>query len=163
VLGYVDSGYLGSPIAGYPNGLPTRSGLTGLQAWLPQPRPTSTRGYQFYGSSLAGSSSTKAPTSVDDRILGLVCRRVPGPQRVREASTPGALTALNPGTAVPQCYEDSADVLVTFEGTYGDYTGTPDSPGDAYRPLNWAPVDPRKIWHIVYATRPRQRWNRSWP
>ena len=40
--------------------------------------------------------------------------------------------------------------MVTFEGSYGDYTGHPDVPSDAYQPLSWSPVDPNKIWHIVY-------------
>jgi hypothetical protein len=153
VLGYVDSGYLGSPIAGYPNGLPTRSGLTGLQAWLPQAEADVNAWYQFYGSSLGGiffdeGTNQCGPTASSD----LYAAEYQALSAYVKQAHPGALTALNPGTAVPQCYEDSADVLVTFEGTYGDYTGTPDSPGDAYQPLNWAPVDPRKIWHIVYAT-----------
>ncbi|HEY4947867.1 MAG TPA: spherulation-specific family 4 protein, partial [Acidimicrobiales bacterium] len=74
-------------------------------------------------------------------------------------SHPGALTALNPGTAVPQCFQNSADVLVTFEGSYGDYTGSPVSPAEAYQPLPWTSVDPNKIWHIVYGASQNQMEN----
>jgi hypothetical protein len=63
---------------------------------------------------------------------------------------PGALTVINPGTAVPQCYERAADVLVTFEGSYAAYTGHPATPAEAYMRLTWNPVDPQKIWHLVY-------------
>jgi hypothetical protein len=50
---------------------------------------------------------------------------------------------LNPGIVVPQCYQFAADVLVTFEGSYDTYI-------NSYTPLGWDPVDPKKIWHIVY-------------
>ena len=57
---------------------------------------------------------------------------------------------LNPGMVVPRCYSDAADVLVTFEGSYANYTGTPDSQGRDYEALHWSPDDPARIWHIVY-------------
>jgi chitodextrinase len=44
---------------------------------------------------------------------------------------------------VPQCYAQSADFLVTFEGSNDIYV-------TGYTPLSWDPVDPKKIWHIVY-------------
>jgi chitodextrinase len=151
VLGYVDTGYLGSPITGQPNGLLTRSGLTGLGAWLPQAEADVNAWYQFYGSDLGGiffdeganqCGPTPSSTLYSDDYAALS-------SYVKQAH-PGALTALNAGTAVPQCFQNSADVLVTFEGSYGDYTGSPVSPTEAYQPLSWSPVDPNKIWHIVY-------------
>ena len=151
VLGYVDTGYLGSPITGQPNGLLTRSGLTGLQAWLPQAEADVNAWYQFYGSDLGGiffdeGAGQCGPTPSSN----LYAADYAALSSYVKQAHPGALTALNAGTAVPQCFQNSADVLVTFEGTYGDYTGTPVSPAEAYQPLSWTPVDPNKIWHIVY-------------
>ncbi|MFJ9381956.1 spherulation-specific family 4 protein, partial [Streptomyces sp. NPDC101455] len=57
---------------------------------------------------------------------------------------PGAMTVLNPGTVVPQCYEDTADVLLTFEGSYDTYEGS------GYQALDWTPASPSKIWHIIF-------------
>jgi Spherulation-specific family 4 len=56
---------------------------------------------------------------------------------------PGAFTMLNPGATMPQCFEDSADTLMTFESSYESYTTN-------YVPNDWTPSDPRKIWHIIY-------------
>ncbi|KAN0121745.1 Spherulation-specific family 4 [Hyaloscypha variabilis] len=56
---------------------------------------------------------------------------------------PGAITVLNSGVTMPQCFEQSADTLVTFEGSYETYT-------TAYVPKNWNPTDTRKLWHIIY-------------
>jgi hypothetical protein len=57
---------------------------------------------------------------------------------------PGAYTVLNPGAPMPQCFEHSADTLLTAEISYATYTS------DAYADIDWIPSDPRKIWHIVY-------------
>ena len=56
---------------------------------------------------------------------------------------------LNPGIGVPQCYENAADVIVTFEGSYASYVGDPTA-ANPYTPLTWTTTDPMKIWHIVY-------------
>ncbi len=66
------------------------------------------------------------------------------------ASIPARVTVLNPGMPVPQCYSRAADVLVTFEGSYANYTGAPDRQGRDYEPLGWTPEEPSQIWHIVY-------------
>lgn len=153
VLGYVDTGYLGSVVTDRPDGLPTRAGHPGIDSWIPQIEADVNAWYQFYGSDIDGiffdeGTDTCGPSPQSDRYAAeyeLLTRYV-------KEMHPGAMTALNPGTAVPRCYENSADVLVTFEGSYGDYTGAPDSPTDAYQPLSWSPVDPDKIWNIVYGT-----------
>ena len=44
---------------------------------------------------------------------------------------------------MPQCFENSADTLLTFENNYGNYT-------QLYFPLDWTPADNRKIWHLVF-------------
>jgi hypothetical protein len=151
VLGYVDTGYLGSPITNNPDGLLTRTGLTGIQAWLPQIEADVNAWYQFYGSDIDGiffdeATNECGPTGSSD----LYASEYQALTDYVQQAHPGALTVLNAGTAVPQCYQSSADVLVTFEGTYGDYTGNPVSAAEAYQPLTWSPVDPDKIWHIVY-------------
>jgi Spherulation-specific family 4/Fibronectin type III domain len=153
VLGYVDTGYLGSPITGHPDGLLTRAGLSGLAAWIPQIEADVNAWYRFYGSDIDGiffdEGTNQCGPSPSSNLYADEYQFLT--QYVKE-SHPGAVTALNPGTAVPQCYQDAADVLVTFEGSYGDYTGKPESAAQAYQPLNWSPVDPDKIWHIVYGT-----------
>ncbi len=153
VLGYVDTGYLGSDVTGHPDGIPTRAGQSGIDSWIPQIEADVNAWYRFYGSDIDGiffdeGTNTCGPSSHSDRYAAEYEFLT---KYVKELH-PGAMTALNPGTAVPQCYESSADVLVTFEGSYGDYTGTPDPPTDAYQPLSWSPVDPNKIWNIVYGT-----------
>jgi hypothetical protein len=67
-----------------------------------------------------------------------------------QAAHPGAVTVLNPGIAVPWCYRHAADVLVTFEGSYANYTGAADVRGQDYEPLRWTPHAASQIWHIVY-------------
>jgi hypothetical protein len=149
VLGYVATGYLGS--LPHPNGLPTRSGTYGTQAWLSQIESEIDEWYQFYGNDLGGvfldeGTSACGPTSGSDSYSAAY-------QSIRDhlrADHPDAITVLNPGLAVPKCYQNAADVLVTFEGSYDNYTGASDSQGQAYKPLSWTPADPNQIWHIVY-------------
>ncbi|MGP8006924.1 MAG: spherulation-specific family 4 protein [Acidimicrobiales bacterium] len=153
VLGYVDTGYLGSPITGHPDGLLTRAGQTGLQAWLPQAEADINAWYQFYGPDIDGiffdeGTNQCGPTPSSDEYADEYAALT---AYVKQAH-PGATTVINPGTAVPQCYENAADVLVTFEGSYGDYTGDPVSAAEAYQPLSWSSTDPNKFWHIVYGT-----------
>lgn len=152
VLGYVDTGYLGSATTSQPSGLLTRSGSGGLHEWLVQIESDIDTWYQFYGSDLDGifmdrvtSDCGPAPSqsAYADRYRAL--------SEFVKQSHPGAMTALNPGTAVGECFRNSADVLVTFEGSYGDYTSSPRSSTEAFQPLTWSPGDPDKIWHIVYA------------
>jgi hypothetical protein len=151
VLGYVDTGYLGSPSTAASGGLPTRSGDSSMQAWLGQAEADVDLWYEYYGPDLDGiffdeapdqCGTTLAPTLYADGYAALDAY-------VKQAH-PGALTALNPGQAVPRCFEDAADVLVTFEGSYGDYTAAASAANGAYQPLTWTPADPQKIWHIVY-------------
>ncbi|KAF2427781.1 hypothetical protein EJ08DRAFT_331927 [Tothia fuscella] len=57
---------------------------------------------------------------------------------------PGAYTVLNPGTCVGECYQNSADTLMTFESSYENYIT------NSYTKIDWTPRDDRKIWHIIY-------------
>jgi hypothetical protein len=151
VLGYVDTGYLGNPSETDPDGLPTRSGTRDLKAWLTQVETDIDVWYAYYGADLGGifmdqTTSQCGPTWGSDTYVDEYRTLTAYVKRTH----PGALTVLNPGIAVPQCFESAADVLVTFEGSYSDYTGTPDSQGKAYEPLDWVPASPDKVWHIVY-------------
>ena len=53
------------------------------------------------------------------------------------------ITVINPGQSTQECYINSADIIVNFEGAYSDY-------------LNWSTTwetkySPSRFWHIVYA------------
>lgn len=144
VVGYVDTGYLGT------TGQRTRLGSSAIIDWISQIERDVDAWYAFYGADLSGiffdqgqNACGPTATSQDWALLyGQLDAYV-------KRAHPGALTVLNPGIAVPQCYEHSADVLVTFEGSYEAYTNDPSS-SLTYTPLSWDPVDPKKIWHIVY-------------
>lgn len=51
---------------------------------------------------------------------------------------------LNPGAPMPQCFEHSADTLLTYESDYVTYTGA------GFVGNTWTPTDPRKLWHIIH-------------
>jgi hypothetical protein len=162
VLGYVDTGYLGGSITGSPGGLPTRAGSYGLGAWITQAEADVNTWYRFYGSLVDGiffdqGADACGPTPSSDLYAheyGVLTRYV-------KETHPGAVTVLNPGTAVPQCYQNSADVLVTFEGDYADYLGKSGTPANAYRPLHWTPADPGRIWNIVYGVATPSQMDRA--
>jgi hypothetical protein len=151
VLGYVDTGYLGSPTGSRSTGLATRTGASGLRAWLSQAESDIDAWYQFYGSDIGGifldettdaCGPTTTSTEYADEYRAL--------SAYVKLTHPDALTVLNPGTAVGQCYRGAADVLVTFEGSYADYTSSDPSSDSSYHPLDWTPAAPDQIWHIVY-------------
>ncbi|MGZ4791549.1 MAG: spherulation-specific family 4 protein [Ilumatobacteraceae bacterium] len=144
LVGYVDTGYLGT------TGQRTRLGSTDPIDWMSQIQHDINAWYQFYGSDLKGiffdqAQNACGPTPGSNNWADLYRTLSDGVERVH----PGAITVLNPGANVPQCYENAADVIVTFEGSYNSYIGDPTST-NPYTPLSWAPVDPKKIWHIVY-------------
>jgi hypothetical protein len=136
VLGYVDSGYLGR------TGKLTRNGSAAPADWRSQIESDVAHWYDWYpggvdgvfldqGDSQCGAADAVAAQyrAIDDAV---------------EHAHPGATTALNAGMPVPRCFENAADVLVTYENNLSDYaTG-------AYRGLDWTPADPAKVWHIVH-------------
>ena len=144
LLGYVDTGYLGT------TGQRTRLGSTDPIDWMSQIQHDIKSWYQFYGSSLAGIFFDQAQNAcgpiADSNDWADLYRQL---SNEVDRSHPGALTVLNPGIGVPQCYEDAADVIVTFEGSYESYVGDPTA-ANPYAPLSWTPIDPMKIWHVVY-------------
>ena len=144
VVGYVDTGYLGT------TGQRTRLGSTDPVDWMSQIQHDIDTWYRFYGSSLSGiffdqTQNACGPTQGSNAWADLYQRLSDDVERLH----PGSVTVLNPGIAVPQCYETAGDVIVTFEGSYASYVGDP-SAANPYTPLSWTPVDPMKIWHIVY-------------
>jgi hypothetical protein len=144
LVGYVDTGYLGT------TGQRTRLGSTNAVDWMSQIQHDINAWYQFYGSDLSGIffdqvQNACGPTVDANDWADLYRTLSEGVERLH----PGAITVLNPGTNVPQCYENAGDTIVTFEGSYASYVDDP-AASNPYTPLSWTPVDPKKIWHIVY-------------
>lgn len=146
VLGYVDTGYFGT------TGLTTRLLQSGTEPWRSQIQHDINTWYQFYGSygldgiffdqgqNACGTSNAYA--ALYESLTSYV-----------KENHAGAFTVLNPGIVVPQCYQNAADVLLTFEGTYECYIQDSSCPeGLRYQSPAWNPVDPNKFWHLVYKT-----------
>jgi hypothetical protein len=148
VLGYVDTGYFGT------TGNKTRLGATDIASWRTQIEHDINAWYLFYGSSIDGIFFDQAQnvcgTGGTDTTYSDLYKSVTDYVKQNHL---GALTTINPGIAVPLCYQNSADILVTFEGTYSCYIQDTNScpSGQAYQSLSWSAVDPKKIWHLVYA------------
>lgn len=144
VLGYVDTGYFGSTTPARQTVL----GDTDATAWLVQAEQDVNRWYAFYGSSIDGiffddAQKVCGPTSGSSQYVDLY-RQL---NNYVHTYHPGALTVANPGVGVPNCYEDAADILVTFEGTYSDYL----NPTGDYVTQQWQlNADPNKFWNLVY-------------
>ena len=65
----------------------------------------------------------------------------------------GGQVILNPGTQTEECYADSADVIVNFEGTYDDYArkdGTGAYEYDKTEPAWVHNYPPWLFWHLVH-------------
>lgn len=60
----------------------------------------------------------------------------------------GGIVVTNPGTATATCYLDSADIIVTFEGSYSTYSTSFSTSGRAWE----TPANASRIWHIVHTT-----------
>ncbi len=149
VLGYVDTGYFGA------TGMRTRLGSTRPEDWVSQAQQDINAWYDLYGDWLGGiffddGQNVCGPEEGSNRWADLQAHL----NEFQKRREPDSLTVLNPGTVVPQCFEHTADVLLTFESPYEAYVGTSPSEALNYRPLDWTPEDPSKIWHLVYgATR----------
>src|SRR4051794_2382337 len=152
MVGYVDTGYLGT------TGQLTRLGSSAMADWFAQIEHDIDTWYTFYGPDLGGiffdqgqNACGPTPDSTEwaDRYQQLT-------DYVKRLH-PGAVTVVNPGIVVPECYRNSADIIVTFEGSYESYIGKADNPVLNFQPTDWDPGDPNKIWHIIYgASTPAQ-------
>ena len=136
VLGYVDTGYLGQ------TGRTTRLGSTSMADWVAQIEQDINAWYTLYGNAMDGiffddGYNACGPGNEFPDVYDIV-------NQYEKVNHPGSMTVLNPGTAVPQCYEGTADVLLTFEGSEATYESS------AYQALDWTPASPSEIWHIIY-------------
>jgi hypothetical protein len=136
VLGYVDTGYLGL------TGRTTRLGSTAMADWVAQIEQDINAWYNLYGNSIDGIFFDDGYNACGaGNEYPAVYQAV---NQYEKVNHPGSMTVLNPGIAVPQCYEGAADVLLTFEGSEATYESS------AYQALGWTPKSPSEIWHIIY-------------
>jgi chitodextrinase len=150
VLGYVDSGYFGGSV---PQRL-TAFGETDPISWLVQAEQDVDQWYELYGDSIDGifidDGMNICGTATDpDLYIDLYTQL----NEYIKANHEGALTVLNPGITVPECYADTADVLVTYEGSAADYLSPTPDRATAQWQLD---EDPMKFWHIIYDVAPSQ-------
>ncbi|KAL4745205.1 hypothetical protein BDW72DRAFT_211670 [Aspergillus terricola var. indicus] len=138
IIGYVRTGYLGQSEQRFE----TRLGSTEIADWVAQIEADVDLWYALYPGKIGGIFF--------DEVLN-ICgsgNQYADLYRFLSDNTkrkyPDAFTVLNPGTTMPQCFENSADTLMTFEQSYDIYM-------NSYVPNpGWTPTDPRKLWHIIY-------------
>lgn len=145
VIGYVDTGYFGT------TGLAankTRLGSLAIEDWRAQIQSDINKWYQFYGSSIDGiffdqAQNACGPTAGSETWADLYRDTT----AYVKAYHPGATTIANPGVSPAACFQDAADILVTFEGSYNSYLNRQ----PPYLPSAWeATYDPKRIWHLIY-------------
>jgi hypothetical protein len=150
VLGYVRTGYLSRS----KDDFTTRLGSRTFADWIAQIQYDVDAWYALYPGNIdgiffdEGHNECGAGNELADVYLHL--------NQWTKRKHAGALTVLNPGIGVPQCYEDAADILLTFESDDAGYFGH-NALGNNYVPLDtlgWTPKDPSKIWHIIYDVKP---------
>ncbi|KAI9372873.1 fibronectin type III domain protein [Aspergillus egyptiacus] len=138
ILGYVRTGYLGQSHQRFE----TRLGSTDLADWVSQIQTDVDLWYSLYPGKIGGIFFDEGwnDCGPDNQYADLY-RFI---SDYTKRKHPSAFTVLNPGATMPQCFEDSADTLMTFEQSYDAYM-------NSYVPNpDWTPSDPRKLWHIIY-------------
>jgi len=138
VLGYVRTGYLGVSFQKFT----TRLGSSKTADWVAQIQEDVDQWYKLYPDQIGGIFFDEAwnvcgEDNVNAKLYEFITQST-------KRKYPGAFTVLNPGSPMPQCFEYSADTLLTYESDYETYTG-PNFVGNT-----WTPKDPRKIWHIIH-------------
>jgi hypothetical protein len=137
VLGYVRTGYLGVSVQQFT----TRLGSSKTSDWVAQIQEDVDQWYHLYpginGIFFDEGWNDCGPDNVNAELYKYITQHT-------KKKYPGAFTVLNPGAPMPQCFEHSADTLLTAEVSYATYTSS------GYVPCDWTPSDPRKLWHIVY-------------
>ncbi|KAL3428952.1 Spherulation-specific family 4-domain-containing protein [Aspergillus tetrazonus] len=138
IIGYVRTGYLGQSQQRFE----TRLGSTEIADWVAQIEADVDLWYALYPGKIGGIFF--------DEVLNICGSNNEYADIYRFLSDntkrkyPNAFTVLNPGTTIPQCFENSADTLMTFEQSFDIYV-------NSYVPNpGWTPADPRKLWHIIY-------------
>jgi Spherulation-specific family 4 len=137
VLGYVDTGYFGLA-----DQRRTRLGSLAPADWFMQIEADINAWYRLYGASMDGIFFDDGFNACGAGNVYAAWYRELNDYAKRHHR--GALTVLNPGIIVPQCYDGTADILLTYEGDYNGYVS-------AYTPLGWTPAD-SELWHIIYNT-----------
>lgn len=138
VLGYVRTGYLGVSFQHFT----TRLGSSKTSDWVAQIQEDVDQWYRLYPDHMGGIFFDEGwndcgVDNVNAQLYKFITQQT-------KRKYPGAYTVLNPGAPMPQCFEHSADTLLTAEVSYATYTS------DAYVPCDWTPSDSRKLWHIIY-------------
>lgn len=137
VIGYVRTGYLGVSQQRFT----TRLGSHDLADWVSQIESDVDKWYELYGSGMGGIFFDEGwndcgPDNMYSDLHAYI-------NAYTKRRYPGAFTVLNPGSTMPQCFENTMDTLLTFESSYESYMSS-------YTPNDWVPADIRKIWHIIY-------------
>ncbi|KAL4971544.1 Spherulation-specific family 4-domain-containing protein [Aspergillus desertorum] len=138
ILGYVRTGYLGLSQQRFE----TRLGSTDIADWVSQIEADVDLWYKLYPGKIGGIFFDEGwnDCGPDNQYADLYRFISDNTKRKYQ----NALTVLNPGAPVPQCFENSTDTLMTFEQSYDIYM-------NSYVPNPaWTPKDPRKLWHIIY-------------
>ncbi|MFF4704770.1 spherulation-specific family 4 protein [Streptomyces sp. NPDC001288] len=140
VIGYVDTGYFGTTGRTVPG-----SGGSSTDAWLQSVEKNVDAWYAQYGSAGLGgiffddALNSCGPSSGSSAYVDLY-KEIRDYVKAKDGS---AQVVINPGAGTDQCYEDAADTVVTFEGSYADY--------QTWQPQPWEKTaDSSKIWHLVY-------------
>jgi hypothetical protein len=138
VLGYVRTGYLGISQQQFT----TRLGSSETSDWIAQIQEDVDQWYRLYPGSIGGIFFDEGWNDCGSENRNADLYKFITQEAKRKY--PGAYTVLNPGAPMPQCFEHSADTLLTAEVSYATYTSS------AYADVDWVPSDSRKLWHIVY-------------
>lgn len=152
---YVDTGYYGftfppaTPHATRPDG--PGAGSTSAAAWTAQIKKDIDDWHTLYGA--AGVDGIFLDQTVS------LCGTTAQPNLYRDlyqtisdyisTNYPEDYIIINPGVPVPQCYENVADTIITFENTYAVYTD-PNNPFSQVPAWQQNSANPNKFWHLVY-------------
>ncbi|WP_437287480.1 spherulation-specific family 4 protein [Sorangium sp. So ce406] len=151
-LVYVDSGYYGfgfppvAPHATRPDG--PGGGGSSVADWTAQIQQDIDDWYALYGAygvdgifldQVVAACGTEGAPDLYVDLYAAVSDYISN-------NYPGAYLILNPGIPVASCYEDIADTIVTFEGSYAAYMR------DDFPTAGWQleSTSPDKFWHLIY-------------
>ncbi|KUJ24575.1 uncharacterized protein LY89DRAFT_745486, partial [Mollisia scopiformis] len=142
IIGYVRTGYLG--VSWQQD--TTRLGSLNLADWASQIEQDVDLWYSLYPGMIGGIFFDEGwnDCGPDNLYANLYANLYQYISDNTKRKYPGAFTVLNPGANMPQCFENSADTLLTFESNYLQYT-------TAYVPNPWTASDTRKFWHIIHS------------
>ncbi|KAE9964378.1 hypothetical protein EG328_010498 [Venturia inaequalis] len=159
VIGYVRTGYLGLSANSGKFGdeaFKTQLGSSDLADWIAQIEADVETWYRLYPGIIGGIFFDEVWMECEvNNLTARVYRLLSENTKLKH---PGAFTVLNSGESIPNCFEDSADTLVTYERSYAEYLNRTegitlfDEWGVEFIIKEWTPKDHRKYWHIIYNT-----------